>query len=87
MTAKPTIIHIQPFNSKDLAARSLSDRLSDLDDLTTLYPNIDKKAAFDKFKIFEGNLNKVHHGGERRAPYVQAMMRLVVLQTEASSSK
>lgn len=86
MSGKPTIIHIQPFNSKDLAARSLSDRLSDLDDLTTLYPNIDKKAAFDKFKIFEGNLIKVS-GGQRRAPYVQAMMRLVVLQTEASSSK
>lgn len=29
----PTVLHIQPFNSRDLSARSLSDRLSDLEEL------------------------------------------------------
>jgi signal transducer and activator of transcription 5B len=29
----PNVLHIQPFNSKDLSARSLSDRLSDLEEL------------------------------------------------------
>lgn len=29
----PTVLHIQPFNSRDLSARSLSDRLNDLEEL------------------------------------------------------
>lgn len=77
----PGVLHIQPFNSKDFSTRSLSDRLSDLEELTTLYPNIDKKEAFDKYKVYEGNLYSPNNG-LRRQEYVKAFMRLVVQPTE-----
>lgn len=70
----PQVLHIQPFNSKDLGARALSDRLADLEELKTLYPNISKKEAFEKFRVYEGN-NSVN----TKTAYVPAVMRLVVL--------
>lgn len=77
-------MHIQPFNSKDLSTRSLSDRLSDLEELTTLYPNIRKKEAFDKYKVYEGNLCNANNILKRQE-YVKAFMRLVVQPTEEAS--
>jgi signal transducer and activator of transcription 5B len=42
-------LHIQPFTSKDFSTRSLSDRISDFDDLQILYPNKPKIEAFEKY--------------------------------------
>lgn len=40
------LMHLQPFVSKDLNTRSLADRIRDLEDLVTLYPDKPKDDAF-----------------------------------------
>lgn len=83
VSGPPSVLHIQPFNGKDLAARSLPDRLGDLEELAILYPNKLKKEAFEKFKVYEGNQQLLD--SHRRMAYVQATMRLVVLPPAEST--
>jgi signal transducer and activator of transcription 5B len=40
---------LQPFTSKDFAIRSLADRISDLQHLVALFPDIPKEQAFGKY--------------------------------------
>lgn len=40
---------LQPFTSKDFAIRSLADRVSDLQHLLYLYPDLSKDQAFSKY--------------------------------------
>lgn len=40
---------IQPFTNKDFAIRSLADRIKDLTQCVTLYPDIPKDMAFGKY--------------------------------------
>lgn len=40
---------LQPFTSKDFAIRSLADRISDLQHLVSLFPDIPKEQAFGKY--------------------------------------
>lgn len=43
------LMHLQPFVSKDLSTRSLADRIRDLEDLVTLYPDRPKDEAFRSY--------------------------------------
>ncbi|XP_050595082.1 signal transducer and activator of transcription 5B isoform X2 [Bombus affinis] len=43
------VFMLQPFTSKDFAIRSLADRVSDLQHLLYLYPDISKDQAFSKY--------------------------------------
>ncbi|KAJ8681673.1 hypothetical protein QAD02_017465 [Eretmocerus hayati] len=43
------VFMLQPFTSKDFAIRSLADRVSDLNHLLYLYPDISKDQAFSKY--------------------------------------
>ncbi|XP_065283411.1 signal transducer and activator of transcription 5A isoform X1 [Dermacentor albipictus] len=43
------VIMIQPFTSRDFTIRSLADRVSDLQQLTFMYPDIPKDQAFGKY--------------------------------------
>ncbi|XP_066996363.1 signal transducer and activator of transcription 5B isoform X2 [Anabrus simplex] len=43
------VFMLQPFTSKDFAIRSLADRISDLQHLVYLYPDIPKEQAFAKY--------------------------------------
>ncbi|GLG97418.1 Signal transducer and transcription activator [Gryllus bimaculatus] len=43
------VFMLQPFTSKDFAIRSLADRISDLQHLVYLYPEIPKDQAFGKY--------------------------------------
>ncbi|XP_063231375.1 signal transducer and activator of transcription 5B isoform X2 [Bacillus rossius redtenbacheri] len=43
------VFMLQPFTSKDFAIRSLADRISDLQHLVYLYPDIPKDQAFGKY--------------------------------------
>lgn len=45
----PEVFMLQPFTSKDFAIRSLADRVSDLQYLMYLYPDIPKDQAFSKY--------------------------------------
>lgn len=45
----PQVIMLQPFLAKDFAIRSLADRIQDLQQLVTLYPNILKDQAFGQY--------------------------------------
>lgn len=40
---------IQPFTHKDFAIRSLADRIKDLTQCVTLYPDLPKDTAFGKY--------------------------------------
>ncbi|CAO1364064.1 unnamed protein product [Diamesa hyperborea] len=48
------VFHIQPLTSKNLSFRSLPDRILDLVELKTLYPNISKAEAFGKHASTRG---------------------------------
>nr|DAA79950.1 TPA_inf: signal transducer and activator of transcription B [Anopheles epiroticus] len=65
------ILHVQPFTSKDLARRSLADRILDLEELTHLYPNIPKREAFS---CYTKNTNTTC----RTTGYVPTAMRTVL---------
>ncbi|PNF23502.1 Signal transducer and activator of transcription 5B [Cryptotermes secundus] len=43
------VFMLQPFTSKDFAIRSLADRISDLQHLAALFPDIPKEQAFGKY--------------------------------------
>ncbi|XP_060516517.1 signal transducer and activator of transcription 5B isoform X2 [Cylas formicarius] len=43
------VFSLQPFTSKDFQIRSLADRISDLNHLVTLYPDIAKEVHFQKY--------------------------------------
>lgn len=45
----PQVIMLQPFLAKDFAIRSLTDRVYDLGQLVTLYPDIPKEQAFGQY--------------------------------------
>lgn len=45
----PQIKMLQPFCYKDLVIRSLGDRIRDLTQLVTLYPDIPKDEAFRSY--------------------------------------
>lgn len=45
----PTIVMLQPFCSKDFGIRSLGDRIKDLPQCVTLYPDIPKDSAFGNY--------------------------------------
>ncbi|XP_075222019.1 signal transducer and transcription activator Stat92E isoform X2 [Lycorma delicatula] len=47
--ANAVVCMLLPFTSKDFSIRSLADRLSDLPDLVTLYPDICKMQAISKY--------------------------------------
>eukprot|EP00127_Corallochytrium_limacisporum_P005000 Clim_evm23s196 gene=Clim_evmTU23s196 len=47
--------HLQPWFSKDLAIRGLADRVHDLPQLRTLYPNRDKDEAFGPYYSTDGD--------------------------------
>lgn len=42
-----SIMHVNPYTSKDLEKKSLSDRLNGFEELKVLYPNIEKKVVFN----------------------------------------
>ena len=44
-----SLMHLQPFVSRDLNTRSLADRIRDLKDLVYLYPDIPKDEAFGAY--------------------------------------
>lgn len=46
---KSEIIMISPFFAKNFSTRSLADSIHDLQQLTTLYPNIPKNEVFGKY--------------------------------------
>lgn len=50
----PKVVHIQPLTSKILTFHSLPDRILDLVELKTLYPNIKKADAFIKYVSSRG---------------------------------
>ena len=43
------VFMLQPFTSKDFAIRPLADRISDLEYLNYLYPDIPKDKAFSRY--------------------------------------
>ncbi|XP_021921231.1 signal transducer and activator of transcription 5B isoform X1 [Zootermopsis nevadensis] len=43
------VFMLQPFTSKDFAIRSLADRISDLQHLVSLFPDVPKEQAFGKY--------------------------------------
>jgi hypothetical protein len=43
------VFSLAPFTSKDLATRSLADRVNDIPHLSFLYRDIPKAAAFSKY--------------------------------------
>lgn len=45
---EPRVLMLAPFTQKDLEIRSLTDRIQDLNELTTLYPDVPKDLAFPK---------------------------------------
>lgn len=45
----PQIVMLQPFCHKDFAIRSLGDRIKDLNQCVTLYPDIPKDKAFGNY--------------------------------------
>lgn len=45
----PQIVMLQPFCSKDFGIRSLGDRIKDLSQCVTLYPDIPKDSAFGNY--------------------------------------
>ena len=51
---EPKVFHIQPLTSKVLIFHSLPDRILDLVELKTLYPNISKADAFGKYASTRG---------------------------------
>lgn len=57
---KPGITMLVPFCLKDLEIRSLVDRLNDLNQCVTLYPDIPKNDAFSHPKPPTGNLVGTH---------------------------
>lgn len=48
-TAPSRIVMLEPFFSDDFKVRSLADRIRDLDECVTLYPDIPKEVAFKKY--------------------------------------
>lgn len=93
------MLHIQPFNSKDLTTRSLSDRLSDLEEIRVIFlyyffQLIDKflflqflypnKPKSQAFDRFKANQgNQV---STSRPSYVPAVMKLVVFSNQERSA-
>jgi len=73
--------HLQPWFSKDLMIRSLPDRLSDLVQLTTLYPNIPKDAAFSKY------YSQKAHSSSSSLDYVRTSIAATVLMENLSIQK
>ncbi len=49
--------NLAPFTDKDFKIRSLGDRIKDLCNLVTLYPDIPKQTAFGKFWTSQPNLS------------------------------
>jgi signal transducer and activator of transcription 5B len=49
LTEQAEVFMLQPFTSKDFAIRSLADRISDLQHLVSLFPDIPKEQAFGKY--------------------------------------
>lgn len=45
----PQIVMLQPFCHKDFGIRSLGDRIKDLNQCVTLYPDIPKDQAFGNY--------------------------------------
>lgn len=45
----PQVVMLQPFCHKDFAIRSLGDRIKDLNQCATLYPDIPKERAFASY--------------------------------------
>lgn len=45
----PQIVMLQPFCHKDFGIRSLGDRIKDLNQCVTLYPDIPKDKAFGAY--------------------------------------
>ena len=43
------IFSLSPFTGRDLATRSLADRINDINHLHYLYPEIPKSSAFSKY--------------------------------------
>ena len=52
---KRDVFMLQPFTSKDFAIRPLADRISDLEYLNFLYPDIPKDKAFSKYYTSVGD--------------------------------
>lgn len=48
----PTVCHLQPFCYKDLEIRSIADRIKDLHQCVTLYPDTPKDSVFGKYYNF-----------------------------------
>lgn len=56
------VIMLQPFSSKDFQIRSLADRIQDLHQLITLYPDIPKDIAFGQYYTPLDQPRSVNHG-------------------------
>lgn len=75
---QPHVLHIQPFTAKDFATRALSDRIRDLDELTTLYPCTAKHEAFDRYST--------PAGPPKNKDYIQSGIRAVLPTSSCISS-
>lgn len=47
-------VDVEPWTNAHLQMRKFSDRLKDLEELVSLYPNIDKHAAFGPYYTNDG---------------------------------
>ncbi|XP_018013071.1 signal transducer and activator of transcription 5B [Hyalella azteca] len=56
------VFMLQPFTSKDFSIRSLADRISDLEYLNYLYPNIPKDKAFSRYYTPAGDCTRPLNG-------------------------
>ncbi|XP_061181038.1 signal transducer and activator of transcription 5A-like [Saccostrea echinata] len=71
-TGKKQIWNLQPFSGKDFQIRGLAERINDLPQLLTLYPDIPKQIAFSRFMT-----QTTHHPGIGTDGYIPHNLRMV----------
>ncbi|XP_050079535.1 signal transducer and transcription activator-like [Anopheles maculipalpis] len=74
------ILHIEPLTAKDLAVRSLTDRLLDIEVLTHLYPNVPKHQVFQRRPV-------QYAGVSRQTNYVKTELRATLIFSPVDQPK
>ncbi|XP_055997166.1 signal transducer and activator of transcription 5B-like isoform X5 [Ostrea edulis] len=72
-TGKKQIWNLHPFSGKDFQIRGLAERINDLPQLLTLYPEIPKHVAFSRFMTQTAH----HQGAQGTDGYVRHELRMV----------
>ena len=75
VNGSPSVLHIEPFDGKELGYRSINCRITDLGDLNALYPNIPKRDAFPEQMVGQEN------GQIRKTVYIKAKMCLTLVMS------